>query len=241
MSTQSILAFDCACIGGSVTLRANGNSTSRLVGQTKEAAELIPAINGLLKGAGVAYASLGAIITTVGPGSFTGVRIGLAALHGLVLAHQTPIKAVTTLEAMAWAVALMDSPPAQFYIAIRAGKGELYTQKFTLHPLPVIPAEAGIHLSTEQADSSFRWNDELKVVADCDIALLPETHIAWDAPCFGNHLPATDAHHLHGPDATALVRVADRLPTATLAEALPVYIRPPDAVVGAPMPWLVQN
>jgi tRNA threonylcarbamoyladenosine biosynthesis protein TsaB len=212
MNTKPILAFDCACVGGSVALHVGGVSHTHLLGQTKEAAELIPAIDALMKAHGVAYSALAAIITTVGPGSFTGVRIGLAALHGLALAHPTTIKTLTTLEAMAWAVTQNANAPRDFYIALRAGKGEVYAQKFQLSG------------NTPSASS--------------DITLVPETFTAWDAPCYGNHLNAEDACFIHGPEAAVLCAIAQHLPTTTLAEAMPLYIRPPDAIAAAPYAWL---
>lgn len=212
MNTKPILAFDCACVGGSVALHVSGISHTHRLSQTKEAAELIPAIDALMKAHDVTYSALTAIITTVGPGSFTGVRIGLAALHGLALAHPTAIKTLSTLEAMAWAVSLQPTAPVDFYIALRAGKGEVYAQKFQLNS------------STPTASG--------------DITLAPETFTAWDAPCFGNHLPTEDAFFLHGPDAAVLCAIAEHLPTTILASAMPLYIRPPDAIAAAPYAWL---
>ena len=204
MSTKPILAFDSATTGASIALMANGTITTRAIGQTEQAAQLVPAIDGLLNEAGVTYRDLGCIVSTIGPGSFTGVRIGLAALHGFVLVNATPIKTITTLEAMAWQVNVSH----EVYITLRAGKGELYAQRFN---------------QTE---------------ALCEIILVPETKTDWDAPCFGNHLSETDANYIAGPDASVLCRIADALPTTSLAEAMPLYIRPPDAIVGAPHAWL---
>jgi tRNA threonylcarbamoyladenosine biosynthesis protein TsaB len=215
MSTQPILAFDCATVGASIALRSNGNTRARRIGQTAQAAELLPTIASLMQEAGVSFTQLAAIVSTIGPGSFTGVRIGLAALHGLVLVHGTPIKTLTTLEAMAWAVARATPADCAFWIALRAGKGEVYAQKFT--------AAAGVPNALGE------------------IALMPEAFSDWDAPCFGNHLPAHDAGFIDGPDGATLCSIADDLPLTTLAEALPLYVRAPDAVIGAPHKWLTVN
>lgn len=204
MSTKPILAFDTATTGATIALNVNGTITTRTLEQSKQAAELIPAIDALLSDANIAYADLAGIVTTVGPGSFTGVRIGLAALHGFALVHRTPIKIITTLEAMAHQVNRADA----FIICLRAGKGEVYAQKF------------------------------VAMKATGDIALYPEAKTDWDAPCFGNQLDTTDANYIAGPDAAILCRIADQLPTVSLAEAMPLYIRPPDAAIGAPLPWL---
>lgn len=211
MHDQPILAFDCACVGGSVALRVGGHTHAARIEQSTEAAQLIPTMDALMRSHGVAYADLGAMISTVGPGSFTGVRIGLAALHGLALAHPTPIKTLSTLEAMAWAIARRADAPTRFYTALRAGKGELYTQCFEV--LGGAPVAAG------------------------EITLMPETTLVWDAPCFGNHLAPEDVAYLR-PDAAILCEIAAYLPIRPLAEALPLYIRPPDAIAPAPHAWL---
>lgn len=203
MNTKPILAYDCACVGASVALRVNGHTHARSVGQTAQAAELIPTIDALLREHGVAYAELGAIVTTVGPGSFTGVRIGLAALHGFALVNPVPIKLLSTLEATAWR-AIQESPVENFIVSLRAGKGEVYAQHFGLHDGRPVPRS--------------------------DITLEPETRSDWPLP-----------HFSLAPDASRLCEIAEVLPTATLAEALPLYIRPPDAAVPAPYAWLAAN
>ena len=207
MSTKPILAFDTATTGASIALMVNGTIATRAIGQTEQAAQLIPSIDSLLKDANISYRDLGCIVTTIGPGSFTGVRIGLAALHGFVLVNKTPLKLITTLEAMAWQVKSTDD----FYIALRAGKGEVYAQRFN------------------------RTN------TSSDITLYPEGKTDWHAPCFGNHLPADNDHFIAGPDATILCTIAEHLPTMALTDAMPLYIRPPDAVIGAPPAWLTAH
>lgn len=215
MHTQPILAFDSACSGASIAVMTNGHSATRRIGQTAQAAELLPAIASAMAEAGVAFHALSCIVSTIGPGSFTGVRIGLAALHGLVLVHNTPVKLITTLEAMAWAVAGQPSAPPAFWLALRAGKGEMYCQRFML-----------------SGDDP---------TADHAITLKPEAHAGWDAPCFGNHLHEGDAQCVPGPDAAVMARIAHRLPETPLSEALPLYIRAPDAIAAAPHPWLQAN
>ena len=73
------------------------------------------------------------------------------------------------------------------------------------------------------------------------ITLYPEGKTDWPAPCFGNQLSDSDAHYLAGPDASILCHIAAQLPVSTLAEAMPLYIRPPDAVVGAQPAWLTAH
>ena len=59
---------------------------------------LMPMITDMLKNAGLTFADIGALAVPVGPGSFTGVRIGVAAVKGLAFANDLPCAAVSTLQ-----------------------------------------------------------------------------------------------------------------------------------------------
>jgi tRNA threonylcarbamoyladenosine biosynthesis protein TsaB len=63
-------------------------------------ARLAPLVDRLMKDAGVSFSSLSRIAAIVGPGSFTGVRVGVAFARGLSLALDTPSVGVTSLEAL---------------------------------------------------------------------------------------------------------------------------------------------
>ena len=65
------------------------------------AEHLMAVIGPPLSEAGIGYGDLGAIAVSVGPGSFTGVRVGVSAARGLALALKMPAIGVTTLEALA--------------------------------------------------------------------------------------------------------------------------------------------
>jgi tRNA threonylcarbamoyl adenosine modification protein YeaZ len=204
MKNKPILAYDTAYAGASIALAIDGHVHVRQVDQTRQAADLVPIIEALLREHGVAYHELGCIITTLGPGSFTGVRIGLAALHGFVLVAAIPIKLISTVEAVAWHTARSSNAPAAFYVTLRAGKGEVYAQQFT--------QQAGVP------------------AAQGDIFLAPEGKIDWDLPVVNGV-----------PEAATLCAIAEYLPAATLSDAVPLYIRPPDAVAAQPHPWLIAN
>ena len=212
MNNKPILAFDCAAPGASISLRVDGQTVTHLLPQGRQAAELVPVIDELMRDAALIYQDLGALVTTVGPGSFTGVRIGLAAAHGFVLVAHTPLKTLTTLTAMAWHVAHTTAAPARFFVALRAGKGEVYAQAFRLEAHTPLPTG--------------------------EIFLAPEAYQNWDAPCFSNMLAVDDPLYLAGPNTETLCAVADRLNQTSLAAALPLYIRPPDAVVPKQAAWL---
>jgi tRNA threonylcarbamoyladenosine biosynthesis protein TsaB len=100
-----ILALDTAldaCAAGVLDIDAG-----RLIAQESQAMKrghaeaLMPLIARVIKAAGIAFASLDRIAVTTGPGSFTGLRVGLSAARGIALAAGKPVVGVTTLNAYA--------------------------------------------------------------------------------------------------------------------------------------------
>lgn len=65
---------------------------------------IVPTLDAVLKSAGLTLQDLDGIAVSIGPGSFTGLRVGLATTLGLRAVTQAPLVAVPTLEAMAWNV-----------------------------------------------------------------------------------------------------------------------------------------
>jgi tRNA threonylcarbamoyladenosine biosynthesis protein TsaB len=103
-----VLAFDCAVSGLGVAVLRDG---ARLAGRMEEgrdqAARLLPAIEAVLADAATDRRDLDLIAVTVGPGSFTGVRVGLAAARGLGVGLGVPLAGVATT-----AVLLAQAAPA---------------------------------------------------------------------------------------------------------------------------------
>lgn len=94
-------------------------------GKSSRNEKLLPAVDWILGEAGVTRRDLDLLAVTRGPGSFTGVRIGLATVQGLAFALQCPIGAISTHEA-----ALGDAPPAEVLVYSDAGRGEVYASGF---------------------------------------------------------------------------------------------------------------
>jgi tRNA threonylcarbamoyladenosine biosynthesis protein TsaB len=85
---------------------------------------LIPMIDAALREAGIAYGSLLRIATTIGPGSFTGVRVGVAAARGLALALGIPAVGVGSLDALAQPARRRTG--GTLVAALDARRGEVY-------------------------------------------------------------------------------------------------------------------
>ena len=89
-------------------------------------AQLVPQIAALLSKHGFTKNEIGGFAVVSGPGSFTGVRVGLAAIKALAEVLQTPIAAVSMLEAIA-----VSSPAQGKVIAVMdAGRGEVYAGEY---------------------------------------------------------------------------------------------------------------
>lgn len=89
-------------------------------------AQLVPQIAELLSKHGFTKHDLGGFAAASGPGSFTGLRVGLAAIKALAEALNKPIAAVSLLEA----VAVAGAGRGRVYAALDAGRGEIYVGEY---------------------------------------------------------------------------------------------------------------
>ncbi len=137
---MNILAFDAACASCSAAVRGDGRLLARRFEPMPrgQAEALVPMVQDVLAQAGTTFRDLDGIAVTVGPGSFTGLRVGLAAARGMALPLGLPVVGVTTLEAVAWgARAATGGGPsgASCLIALETGRGDVYAQSFSLPEL----------------------------------------------------------------------------------------------------------
>ncbi|THF55767.1 tRNA (adenosine(37)-N6)-threonylcarbamoyltransferase complex dimerization subunit type 1 TsaB [Ollibium composti] len=124
-----LLAIDCsanlcaACVYDAGAGKELGRTVLDL--GKGHAEHLMGVIEGALGQAGKSYADLGGIAVSVGPGSFTGLRVGVATARGLALALKIPAIGVTTLEALA-AEARQSFPSRPIFAALDGGRGEIH-------------------------------------------------------------------------------------------------------------------
>ncbi|WP_421994782.1 tRNA (adenosine(37)-N6)-threonylcarbamoyltransferase complex dimerization subunit type 1 TsaB [Reyranella sp.] len=103
-----VLAFDCAVTGLGVAVLRGETVLATVVEEGRDqAARLLPAIATALDQAGIARRAVGLVAVTTGPGSFTGVRVGLAAARGLAVGLDVPLAGVATTS-----VLLAQAPPS---------------------------------------------------------------------------------------------------------------------------------
>ena len=100
-------------------------------------AELVPQIAALLKRHGHTVRDIAGLAVASGPGSFTGLRVGLAAVKALAEALSKPIVAISLLEA----VAAGDASGGAVYAALDAGRGDVYIGDYEAGAIPPMRGE----------------------------------------------------------------------------------------------------
>lgn len=182
-----------------------------------QAEALFPLIDETVKEAGLTPADINQIAVTVGPGTFTGVRIGVAAARGLAVASDLPVVGITSLHAIALCAIAADAPAVPVAAVIDARRGELYLATY---------APNGEELTAPQALG----------VAEAHGAL-PEGQIivagSGAKVLGGDAAPRTFSSAPELPVASVWVVAAARM-SAGAAPPLPLYLRAPDAKPPAP-------
>ncbi|QKM64734.1 tRNA (adenosine(37)-N6)-threonylcarbamoyltransferase complex dimerization subunit type 1 TsaB [Polynucleobacter tropicus] len=117
---------------------------------------LLPWIEEMLQASKLAMADLDAIAIGIGPGAFTGVRLGVAAAQGLALAANLPVIPIASLDAIAMELLSNQSfhkiQPSQFVVAVDARMDEIYWAKYQYASSDNEPQRLGdIHLSSPEA------------------------------------------------------------------------------------------
>ncbi len=127
----SAKSVSCAVVENGAPLASSWQCTGLTHSRT-----LLPMVDAMLKNADLTLDGMDAIAVAAGPGSFTGLRIGIAAVKGLAWAADKPCLGVSTLEAMAenvshidgLIVGAMDARRSQIYNAVFEAKGGVLTR-----------------------------------------------------------------------------------------------------------------
>lgn len=226
---ETLLALDTATGRASVAI-CRGRDVlaegSREVSTHSEG--LLPLIDELVRRAGVALDALGAIVCGRGPGSFTGVRIGLSTAKGLCLAAGRPLVCVSSLLPLAAATAERCASEATVVTLLDARRGEVFAGLWRGE----LPLGAEVACRPERLPEQLPAEGPLLLAGDGALrysALLLEL-LGTRAAMAGEGCHAIEARYLAR---AALPRVQAGL-FDDLATAVPVYLRPSDARLPAP-------
>lgn len=218
-----VLAFDTAT-AATVVGAARGDGTTVVrrhdpgPGERPgHATQLLALVDEALGELGATLQDVTRIGVGVGPGSFTGLRIGVATGRALVLATGAQGVRVRTLDALAWGTAAR-APGEPVLAVLDARRGEVYVAAWddgacSLQPIPLAPGELGTVAAAHApggpavGDGAVRYREALQEA--------------------GVHVPP-DGDEAHRVDGRALVALARRGAPVARERLVPDYLRVPD-------------
>lgn len=225
-----VLALDTSTFIGTVAVLRDGNLLAELSASVRAShgETLLPHVERVLTLAGAKLSELDLLAVGIGPGSFTGVRIGVATAKGLALAEQKPLVGVTSLRALArgmghgegLAVPVLDAHKGEVYCAAYA-RDEQGLLSEVVAPFHALPAEAARHLRSFApelplwlvGDGLDRYGDAFLEPLGVRVCRAPRFNDVPRAACVAYEAEALFRHQ-GAPD---------------LAELEPMYLRPSDA------------
>jgi tRNA threonylcarbamoyladenosine biosynthesis protein TsaB len=187
--------------------------------------ELLPATLALLADAGIGWPALDRLAVGVGPGTFTGLRIGVATARALAHAHDIPLVAVSTLRSLAAgaeeaAGAVADQPAPAVLAVVDARRGEAFAAAWGAGAQPLLAPAALAPEALAEAVSTLGARP--LAVGDGALRFRQQLEAA------GAVVPA-DGSPLHRVDAAVHCRLAAVLEPTARDAVLPTYLRLPDA------------
>lgn len=225
-----ILGFDTATRATAVALDPGSGSVLEARDdpppgeRPAHATRLLPLIERVMAGAGVGWEAIDLIAVGLGPGTFTGLRIGVATAKALGQAAGTPLVGVSTLHALAIGVCLPEGDDRDAVLAILdARRGEVYAGAWS----PRRPEQPA--LLTPRALGPDALRDALPALGSRPLAV-GEGAVAFRDVLerAGVDVPS-DGSELHRVTAASHCRLARHLPVTSPDALAPDYQRLPDA------------
>ena len=214
-----VLAIDTSCGACSVAVydsAARQTLASESVAMAKGHAEaLAPMVQRVMESVEGGFPTLGRVAVCVGPGSFTGIRIGLSMGRAIGVALSAPVVGVSSLVAFAGPL-LADPRPGVIIAAIDANHGQIYFQLFEPSGRPLF------------APRVAKLRDAIRLIGGGTARLCGNAAsiIADETAKTGGDFDASQATAF--PDIVAIARAGLALDPAS-APPRPIYIKPPDA------------
>jgi tRNA threonylcarbamoyladenosine biosynthesis protein TsaB len=178
----------------------------------RHAEELTPLIVQTLAEAGATIGDLGRLVIDVGPGRFTGLRVGLATVRTIALAADIDVVGLTSLEVLAFA----DREPARATVAVvDARRSEVFQQRFT-------EPEVAADLPTVGSPDDLAVEAAGAIIVGDGADRYAELYAALDG---ADHRPG------RAPSAAMMLTVAADRTSVAGREITPVYLRDPDVKI----------
>jgi tRNA threonylcarbamoyladenosine biosynthesis protein TsaB len=223
---MTLVGFDTSTNATAVcVLRGDGQAfehvpgTADMLGRPGHAAELMPRIVELMERADTSWDDVEGVAVGVGPGTFTGLRIGIATARALAHARGIGVRPVSSLKALA---APLDRGRPRLPL-IDARRGELFAALYGPHDeerwAPFVAAPDALE---ERVRKAFPAAEKPFAAGDGSIKSRQVLEAA------GVEVP-DDESDLHVVRALSICRLAQEAPAAPLEAVLPDYLREPDA------------
>ena len=214
-----LLGVDTCGASGSIALGRVSGDRIDLVGQTEiaggeYAARLVQGIAELLASAGVTVGELAGIVAVAGPGSFTGIRIGLAAVKALAESAGLPVVTVSRLALLAElgkaSCAVLDAHRGQFYCGMY-GEGQAREMLLTAGEINSMGGLAGRVAVCEEMvaqllEELYGEPEIVRVSAPAAVAAIGFALGKWRDGEFAD-VAALDGYYLRGADAKVGLRM----------------------------------
>lgn len=221
------LAFDTATAACAVAIRVDGRTdtvepgSTRMLESPAHARELLPSIELLLARNQLSLADLTDLAVGIGPGAFTGLRIGVSTARAIATARGIGIKPVSSLAALQAGAA----DPGSTVALIDARRNEIFCRISDQEQL--VSPKLAVELAAEEAAGGT-------AIAIGDGAL----KLAGELRAAGLVVPEPDDPR-HVVNVSSMLDIAKELQPVPANTVVPNYIRPPDAKVSARESWLV--
>lgn len=222
---MTLIGFDTSTNATAVcVLRGDGEAfehvpaTDDLLGRPGHAAELMPAVARTMEQAEVGWEDVEAIAVGVGPGTFTGLRIGIATARALAHARGIAVRPVSSLQALAEPL----DPARQRLPLIDARRGELFAALYGPEGERWAPFVAPPDALAERIGKAFPAAEKPFAAGDGSIKFRDVLEAA------GVEVPS-DESDLHVVRALSVCRLAQEGPATPPEAVLPDYLREPDA------------
>ena len=229
---MTVVGFDTSMPATTACVIADGGEpvsspvpdAARLKAAPEHSAELLPLLAELLEQAGSDWDAVRAIAVGVGPGTFTGLRIGVATARGLAQGLGVPLHPVSSLEALAAGLLPGVEPGRLLLPLIDAKRRQVFASLYRAGTS--LEREWGpLALDTEELQARVRQVTEPPLGAG-DWALESRSHLE----AAGIEVPAPDSG-LHAVSAVQICRIGMGSEPVAPEQVNPVYVRVPDAEI----------
>lgn len=210
-TTQTVLAFDTSLNGISISVQNEGEIYKRfLETERDQAARLVPLMKDTLEQADCSFQDMDLIISTVGPGSFTGTRIGMTTAKILAFSSGTPLLGLSTIDFIAYHY----TPQRNMLIVLETKRSDYYTCLYDSELKPISDPQS---LSSSDIIDQMKW-ENISIGGNAVKRLSSEIDTDFD-----------DLEEILEPDPAILISLGlDRYHAGHMIDFEPLYLRGAD-------------